>query len=57
MKKVVDVRDLVRHFIKVGEDTYRGTKWEHNWCFYHDALSLMTGADNMAWMETMDYKK
>jgi hypothetical protein len=57
MRKVVNIRDLVRHFIKVGEDKYRGTKWEDKWHFYHDALSLMTGGENMAWMEKMDYKK
>jgi hypothetical protein len=57
MRKVVNIRDLVRHFIKVGEDTYRGTKWEGKWCFYHDALSLMTGGENMEWMERMGYKK
>ena len=33
----------------------KGTKFEDNWMFYHDALTLMTGADTKKWMEEKDY--
>ena len=35
----------------------RGTKFEDNFYFYHDALSLMTAAETRKWMLEIDYEK
>jgi hypothetical protein len=57
MKQVVNIRDMVKHIIKVGEDTYKGTKYEELRGFYHDALSLMASRECIAWMASCGYLK
>mmetsp|Transcript_32653 Transcript_32653/g.64725 ORF Transcript_32653/g.64725 Transcript_32653/m.64725 type:complete len:231 (+) Transcript_32653:1189-1881(+) len=37
------------------ENIMKGTPHEKDWYFFHDALSLMTSADPIAWMERMGY--
>lgn len=33
----------------------RGTKHKNDWCFYHDALSLMTASATTTWMKEQGY--
>ena len=39
------------------EKMFKGTEHEDNWYFYHDALSLMTSAEYIAWMKDVGYCK
>jgi len=51
MKGFIDVRDMVRHIYSKSKELMKGTKYEDNWFFYHDALSLMKAKDTKDWME------
>ena len=51
----VVISDYIEHIIQESAKVMKGTKYEDNWMFYHDALTLMTGADTKKWMEEKDY--
>ena len=51
MKAHVCVTKVVQHIIKESAEHFKGTVHEKDWFFYHDALSLMTAADTIAWMK------
>ena len=53
----VCVTSLVTYIIEESTRIMKGTVHEHDWYFYHDALSLMTAKTTLTWMEDMDYKK
>ncbi|CAB9530889.1 hypothetical protein SEMRO_3098_G343680.1 [Seminavis robusta] len=57
MQKVVSVRNLVRHMYQCGIDFFKGSNFETNWHFMHDALSLMTAKETKDWMEKERIKK
>jgi hypothetical protein len=48
---------MIEHMIKVSQEVFNGTAYEDNWFFYHDALSLMTAKDTIAWMKEKGYYK
>src|SRR4051812_25421669 len=35
----------------------KGTKYENNWCFYHDVLSQLTCKETIEWMKLKGYYK
>ena len=37
--------ELIECVVNKTEDTFRGTRYENNYYFYHDALSQMTNKD------------
>ena len=39
------------HIVIKTKDFFKGTNHEDDWLFYHDALSLMTVKDCIAWMK------
>ncbi len=45
MRKIVNVRDLVEHFVACGLEDFSGTIYQDDWGFVHDALSLMTSIE------------
>jgi hypothetical protein len=51
MAKYVCITSLVQHVYDELKALMVGTKHEHDWLFYHDALSLMTAKDCIAWMK------
>jgi len=57
MKKIVCIKELITHVVEETRRVMRGTKFEDNFYFYHDALSLMTAAETRKWMLEMDYEK
>ena len=42
---------MVEHIYNASKQLFQGTKHEDDWCFYHDALSLMNANDCKRWME------
>jgi len=57
MKKLTDVRTLIDHIVKAGNERRQGTKYADDWYFYHDALSLMTANETIEWMRKKDILK
>lgn len=57
MKAIASVRDMVTHFVKVGQEHCKGTICENKWMLHHDALSLMTSKEKIEWMEERDHLK
>ena len=55
LRKVVNVRELVKHIYNTGKNYYEHTIFKDTWRFYHDALSLMTSKANMDWMKSQGY--
>ena len=56
-KGLVCVTELVTHIVRESAKVYKGTKYEHTWVFYHDALSLMTAKETVEWMKTQKVKE
>ncbi|KAL7554754.1 hypothetical protein ACHAWF_018297 [Thalassiosira exigua] len=52
LRKCVCIKEMVTHIFKETEKAYSGTKYAKTWMVYHDALSLMTAEDCIAWMKT-----
>eukprot|EP00978_Attheya_sp_CCMP212_P024074 scaffold75072_cov51-Attheya_sp.AAC.2 len=50
------ITDLVQHIHDETKKMYQGTEHEDDWLFYHDALSLMTAKDTVAWMKEKVWK-
>ena len=42
MKRTVSINTIVQKIYDNSKEIFKGTKYEHDWYFYHDALSLMT---------------
>jgi hypothetical protein len=51
MGPYVSIKSLVENIISECESMMKGTKHEHDWVFYHDALSLMTAKETVSWMD------
>ena len=51
------ITHMVEHIVKESSKFFKETKYEETWCFYHDALSLMTGKETVKWMKEKDYYK
>ena len=51
------VTDYIEHLMEESSKVMRGTKHETDWMVYHDALSLMTSKENMAWMSEKGFLK
>jgi hypothetical protein len=45
----------VEHIVAETRSAFEGTPHADSWFFYHDALSLMTAKDTIAWMQSKDY--
>lgn len=57
MKKVTNIRDMIRHMVEESEKYYEGTVYEDTWTLWHDALSLMTADATVEWMKREGYYK
>lgn len=57
MKTVVNVQDLVEYIVRVSREHFKGTVYEDDWYFYHDALTLMTAVETTDWMKNRGYYK
>jgi predicted flap endonuclease-1-like 5' DNA nuclease len=57
MSAYVCITEMVTHIHDESARVMKGTVHENDWKFYHDALSLMTAKDTIAWMKKMDYYK
>jgi len=55
MSSCVCVTHLVEHMVTECKRFFAGTRYSQNWMFYHDALSLMTAKDTVAWMKAKGY--
>ena len=54
MSSYTCVTDLVEHIVKESAKMMENTRFEHNWYFYHDALSLMKAKECTDWMKESD---
>ena len=45
------ITDLINHLVLATDEVMRGTKYEGKGLFFHDALSLLTAKDSVAWMK------
>ena len=43
--------------VKASAEVFKGTKYQDNWYFYHDALSLLTAKGTVDWMREKNYLK
>ncbi len=57
MGPYVSITDLVEHIIAESARVMEGTEHENNWCFYHDALMLMTAKETIFWIKAKGYYK
>ena len=57
LNKFCCIKELVIHIVDESKAMFKGTDHENNWFFYHDALSVMTSADTIAWMRGEGYLK
>jgi hypothetical protein len=48
LSSYICVTELVKHMVKETKRVFKGTKYESNPLFYHDALSLMTAKETTA---------
>lgn len=55
MKKFVCITHLIEHIYQESERLMQGTKYQDNWYFYHDALTLMTSNSSITWMKENNY--
>jgi hypothetical protein len=51
----VCITDMIEHIYKESELVFKGTIHQNDWWFWHDALSLMTAKDTIAWMKEKGY--
>ena len=56
-KKFVCIKELIIHVVEETRRVMSRTKFQDNFYFYHDALSLMTAAETRNWMREQDYEK
>ena len=57
MTPYICITEVVKHIVTASAKLYKGTKYENNWFFYHDALSLMTSTATLEWMVKQGYFK
>ena len=57
MLPFVCITEMIKHIVADYAKRFEGTEHEDDWFFYHDALSLMTAAANIAWMKEKKYLK
>ena len=57
MSPFLCIADMIEHIVAESAKVFEGTKQEYDWVFYHEALSFMTAAANIAWMKEKDYLK
>jgi hypothetical protein len=57
LRPFVPITDLVTHIFDESQRIMTGTNFEHDWFFYHDALSLMTAESCKKFMEEKGYYK
>ena len=57
LSSFVCITDLVEHIVSESAKAMQGTSHKQDWVFYHDALSLMTAKDTVAWMKSKDFYK
>ena len=57
MNKYCCIKELVTHIVEESEILFKGTDHEGNWFFFYDALTTMTSAETIAWMQEKDYLK
>ena len=57
MKKYICVTKLIKHIHDKSAAVMKGTEYENDWYFYHDALSLMTANRTITWMKEQGYYK
>jgi hypothetical protein len=50
MKSYVCITDMVYHIYTKSKELMKGTRYENDFFFYHDALSLMNAIDTKRWM-------
>ena len=55
MSSYICITEVVKHIVTASAKLYKGTKYEKNWYFYHDALSLMTATATKEWMKKEKY--
>ena len=53
----VVITDYIEHIVTESQKIMKGTLYEDDWYFYHDALSLMTSAKTKQWMKDKNYYK
>ena len=51
LRKVVCITEIVQQIFKNTKKVFKGTKYENNFYFYHDALSLMTSVECRQYMK------
>jgi hypothetical protein len=54
LRAYVCITEMIEHIWAETAKLYEGTKYEDKWYVYHDALTLMTAADTIAWMKEKD---
>jgi hypothetical protein len=47
----VCITEMIEHIYNESKLLFKGTIHEKDWLFWHDALSLMTAKDTVAWMK------
>jgi hypothetical protein len=57
LSQYVCITDMVEHIFVESAKLFKVTKYEHDWSFYHDVLSLMTAKDTIQWMRDKGYYK
>ena len=57
MSPFVCITDMIEHIVTESAKGFEGNEHEDDWVFYHDALSLMTAAATIAFMNKKDYLK
>lgn len=57
MKEVICVTELVTNMINEMQTVMRGTKFEDNWYFNHDALTQLSNRETKQWMNDHGYLK
>ena len=53
----VVITDYIEHIMHESKKVMQGTKYQDDWYFYHDALSLMTSVKTKEWMKSKGYYK
>jgi hypothetical protein len=57
LTRIVCVTELIEHIHTHTKNAYKGTPFEDDYYFAHDALSQMCDEDAVAWMKKKDYYK
>ena len=57
MGAYISITELVEHTVTESSQGMKDTELEVNWCFYHDALLLMTAKETIPWIRANVYYK